>query len=110
MSRDFVGVGSVRVLPQKCRGILVRHPFGGICGVSSWGCFRPMCQKERAAVFLRPSRVAHVSAHHCRSSVGLVSHRFVSYRTASTAFLEKLFYGFLGGVFLDASVAMGVSD
>jgi hypothetical protein len=54
--------------------------------------FHPLCQKERAAVFLRPSRVAHVSAHHCRSSVGLVAHDLVSYRTARTAFLEKLFY------------------
>ena len=72
--------------------------------------FHPMCQKERVVVFLRPSRVAHVSAHHCRSSVGHTPHDLLSYRTAGTAFLEKLFYGFLGGVFLDASVAMGVSD
>ena len=64
--------------------------------------FHPMCQKERAAVFLRPSRVAHVSAHHCRSSVGLTPHDLVSYRTARTAFFEKLFYGVLGCVFWDA--------
>ena len=41
MSRDFVGVGSVRVLLLKCRDVRVRHPFEGICGVSSvyfsWG-------------------------------------------------------------------------
>ena len=61
VSQACGGVGSVRVLPQKCRGILVRHPFGGICVVSSWGYLRPMCQEERAAVFLRPSRVAHVA-------------------------------------------------
>ncbi len=57
------GVGSVRVLLQKCWDVPVRHPFEGICGVSGdvfvMGCFHPMCQKERVVVFLRPSRVAH---------------------------------------------------
>ena len=61
--------------------------------------FHPMCQKERAALSVRPSRVAHVSAHHCRSSIGLVSHRFVSYRTAGTALLKNILLRY-GGVFL----------
>ena len=68
VSRACGGVGSVRVLLQKCRDVRVRHPFEGICGVSGdvfvMGCFHPMCQKERAAVFLRPSRVAHVAHIH----------------------------------------------
>ena len=41
VSRACGGVGSVRVLLQKCRDVRVRHPFEGICGVSSvyfsWG-------------------------------------------------------------------------
>jgi hypothetical protein len=83
-------------------------------------------------VFLRPSRVAHGThitavrlwvlsrmilchiarhAHHCRSPAGLALHDLVSYRTAGTAFLEKLFLrGFWGFEFWDASVAMGGSD
>ena len=101
-------MGSVKVLYQKCRDVGVRHPFGGICVVSSihssCGAVSILCARKNVMVFLRFSRVAHVSAHHCRSSVGLVSHRFVSYRTAGTAFLEKLFYVFLGGIFWDASV------
>ena len=116
MSWASGGMSCVRVLCQKMRGIPVWAPFGGILWWGfvdtfvMWGCFHPMCQKERGLLFLRPSRVAHVSArhaHHCRSSAGLVSHRFVSYRTAGTAFLEKLFTGFWGFEFWDASVAMG---
>ena len=84
----------------------VQTPLNGQFSIGA----NTMCQKERGLLFLRPSRVAHVSArhaHHCRSSAGLVSHRFVSYRTAGTAFLEKLFTGFWGFEFWDASVAMG---
>ena len=85
-----------------CSAPIWRYLCGFVDTFVMWGCFHPMCQKERGVLFLRPSRVAHVSARHahlCRSSAGLVSHRFVSYRTASTAFLEKLFYVFWGGYF-----------
>ena len=50
VSRACGGVGSVRVLLQKCRDVRVRHPFEGICGVSSvyfsWGV--PSYVPERA--------------------------------------------------------------
>ena len=104
-------MGSVKVLYQKCRDVGVRHPFGGICVVSSihssCGAVSILCARKNVMVFLRFSRVAHVSAHHCRSSVGHTPHDLLSYRTAGTAFLEKLFTGFWGFEFWDASVAMG---
>ena len=78
----------------------IQRHLGGVASMlSSWGVFHPMHQKERAALSVRPSRVAHVSAHHCRSSIGPVSHRFVSYRTAGTALLKNILLRY-GGVFL----------
>ena len=99
-------MGSVRLLPQKCRDVAVWAPFGGIFGFpsihSSCGAVSILCARKSVMVFLRPSRVAHVSARHahlCRSSAGPTPHDLVSYRTARTAFFEKLFYVFWGVFF-----------
>ena len=57
-----------------------------------------MCQKERDGVFTAFSGGTR-HAHLCRSSAGPTPHDLVSYRTARTAFFEKLFYVFWGVFF-----------
>ena len=82
-------MGSVRLLPQKCRDVAVWAPFGGIFGFpsihSSCGAVSILCARKSVMVFLRPSRVAHVSARHARH-------------------FSKNFFTFFGGIFWDASV------
>ena len=77
----------------------IQRHLGGCVDVVVMEVFHPMHQKERAALSVRPSRVAHVSAHHCRSPVGLIPHHLVSYRTARTALLKNILLRY-GGVFL----------
>ena len=90
VSRACGGVGSVRVLPQKCRDVRVRHPFEGICGVSSvyffMGCSILCARKSVWWCFYGP-----LGRHTLRASLPLVcrpcraSSRDISHGTHITA-------------------------
>ena len=123
----FLSVWALSVFCTKNAVMFVfGPPFCVVCGfpsscpswVFSIRCFRSVSQKKRGGVFTAVSgaHVTHIHAvrlqalsrivpghiarhaHHCRSSVGHTPHDLLSYRTAGTAFLEKIFTGFWGCV------------
>ena len=97
-------MGSVRLLPQKCRDVAVWAPFGGIFGFpsihSSCGAVSILCARKSVMVFLRPSRVAH-GTHISAVRLQALPRMILCHIARHARHFSKNFFTFFGGYFCD---------